>query len=61
MDYHAALPRRWGITILEDQSQGWAIMALAEGTAYLIAVLLLVAKMAEHEERIARSERGISR
>lgn len=54
--YYAAVPRLWGITILEDQSNGWAIMALAEGTAYLTAILLLVARMAEHEERMMRLE-----
>jgi putative membrane protein len=54
--YYASVPRLWGITIIEDQSNGWAIMALAEGTVYLIAILLLVARMAQHEERMIRLE-----
>ena len=56
--YYTAVPRLWGITTLGDQSNGWAIMALAEGTAFLIAVLLLVARMAEHEERMVRLEQA---
>ena len=52
--YYASVPRLWGITIIEDQSNGWAIMALAEGAAYLTAILLLVARMAQHEERMLR-------
>lgn len=56
--YYMAVPRLWGLTVLQDQSNGWAIMALAEGTAYLIAILLLVARIAEHEERIVRLEQA---
>jgi putative membrane protein len=57
--YYASVPRLWGITIIEDQSNGWAIMALAEGTAYLTAILLLVARMAEDEEKMLRLGKGI--
>jgi cytochrome c oxidase assembly factor CtaG len=57
--YYASVPRLWGITILEDQSNGWAIMALAEGTAYLTAILLLVARRAQHEEQMLRLGKGI--
>jgi putative membrane protein len=57
--YYASVPRLWGITVLEDQSNGWAIMALAEGTAYLTAILLLVARMAQHEERMIRLEQAV--
>jgi cytochrome c oxidase assembly factor CtaG len=57
--YYTTVPRLWGLTVLEDQSQGWAIMALAEGTAYLIAVLLLVARMAQQEERMIRLEQAV--
>lgn len=56
--YYTAVPRLWGLTVLQDQSNGWTIMALAEGTAYLIAILLLVARMAEHEERMVRLEQA---
>jgi cytochrome c oxidase assembly factor CtaG len=56
--YYATVPRLWDISILEDQSNGWAIMALVEGTAYLIAILLLVARMAQHEERMMRLEQA---
>jgi hypothetical protein len=34
-------------------------MALAEGTAYLTVILLLVARMAEHEERMLRLEQAV--
>jgi putative membrane protein len=57
--YYTTVPRLWGITIIEDQSNGWAIMALAEGTAYLTAILLLVARMAEYDERIVRLEQAV--
>jgi cytochrome c oxidase assembly factor CtaG len=56
--YYASVPRLWGITILQDQSNGWAIMALAEGAAYLTAILLLVARMAGHEEKMLRFGKG---
>lgn len=56
---YASVPRLWGITIIEDQSNGWAIMALAEGAAYLTAILLLVARMAQHEERMMRLEQAV--
>lgn len=56
--YYTTVPRLWGLTVIEDQSNGWAIMALAEGTAYLIAILLLVARMAVHEERMVRLEQA---
>ncbi len=57
--YYTTVPRLWGLTVLEDQSQGWAIMALAEGTAYLTAILLLVASMAQHDERMIRLEQAV--
>ncbi|MFQ5853371.1 MAG: hypothetical protein ACE5JU_22660, partial [Candidatus Binatia bacterium] len=54
--YYMAVPRLWGFTVLEDQSQGWTIMAMAGGTAYLTAILLLVARLAEYEERMVRAQ-----
>ncbi|MGH8057134.1 MAG: cytochrome c oxidase assembly protein, partial [Candidatus Entotheonellia bacterium] len=56
--FYTAVPRLWGLTVLEDQSQGWAIMAMAEGAAYLTAILLLVARIAEQEERMMRLEQA---
>lgn len=52
--YYTAVPRLWGITVLGDQSNGWSIMALAEGAAYLTTILLLLARMGVHEERMER-------
>jgi putative membrane protein len=52
--YYTAAPRLWGTTVLGDQSNGWSAMALIEGATYLTAILLLLAKMAEHEERVER-------
>jgi hypothetical protein len=57
--YYTTVPRLWGLSVLEDESQGWAIMALAEGAAYLVAILLLVARMAEHGERMIRLEQAV--
>ena len=58
--YYETVPRLWGITVLQDQSNGWSIMAITEGTAYLITILLLLARMAEHEERLMRIEQAAS-
>lgn len=52
--YYLAAPRLWGITPLQDQTHGWATMGLVEGIVYLATILLLVAQMAEHEERVER-------
>jgi hypothetical protein len=57
--YYEAVPRLWGITVLQDQSNGWSVMAIAEGAAYLITILLLLARMAEHEEKTLRFGNGI--
>lgn len=57
--YYTAVPRLWGLTVLQDQSNGWAIMALAEGSAYLITILLLISSMLEHEERMTRLREAI--
>jgi len=57
--YYTAVPRLWGVTVLQDQSNGWSIMALAEGATYLITVLLLVSRMAEHDERMTRLREAI--
>jgi hypothetical protein len=46
-------------TYLQDQSNGWSVMAIAEGAAYLIAILVLMARMAEHDEKILRFGKGL--
>lgn len=60
--YYTAVPRLWGMTVLQDQTHGWATMGLIEGAVFLTTVLLLVWRIAveeEHAERtLARAERS---
>lgn len=50
--YYAAVPRLWGLTALEDQAIGWALMGLLDGLIYFSAFLVLVARMLDYEERM---------
>jgi cytochrome c oxidase assembly factor CtaG len=52
--YYTASPRLWGLGPLDDQAWGGAIMWVTGSTIYTIAVLLLVAKAFDHEDRVAR-------
>lgn len=52
--HYATVPRLWGLTALEDQGLGWALMGVLDGMIYLGAFLLLVARMLDHEERMTR-------
>jgi cytochrome c oxidase assembly factor CtaG len=57
--HYLAAPRLWGLTALEDQTTGWALMGVLDGMIYLTAFLLLVARMLEHEERMTRVREAI--
>jgi cytochrome c oxidase assembly factor CtaG len=52
--HYEAVPRLWDYTVLQDQSIAGLIMMEVEGLTYLTALLLLVARMLNHEERMAR-------
>lgn len=52
--YYVTVPRLWGLTPLEDQMAGWALMGVIDGMVYGTTFLLLFAKMLEHEERMTR-------
>jgi len=57
--HYTTVPRLWGLTPLEDQSAGWALMGLAEGLIYMMAFLLLFHRMLEYEERMTRLREAI--
>lgn len=57
--HYTAAPRLWGLTALEDQAIGWGLMGAMDGMIYLLAFLLLVARMLEHEERMTRLREAI--
>lgn len=52
--HYEAVPRLWGYSALQDQSAAGLIMMQVEGLTYLLVVLILVARMLSHEERMAR-------
>jgi putative membrane protein len=52
--HYEAMPRLWGLTALQDQSAAGLIMMQAEGLIYLLVVLVLVARMLSHDERMTR-------
>jgi cytochrome c oxidase assembly factor CtaG len=57
--YYATAPRLWGLTALEDQTAGWALMGTLDGMIYAITLLLLVARMLDREERMTRLREAI--
>jgi len=57
--YYTTVPRLWGLSPLEDQAIGWGLMGSLGGLIYLIALLLLVARMLEDEERLTRLREAI--
>lgn len=60
--YYTTVPRRlWGLSPLEDQTAGWALMGLIDGLVYGTAFLLLFAKMLDHEERMTRLREALER
>ncbi|MBI4561105.1 MAG: cytochrome c oxidase assembly protein [Candidatus Rokubacteria bacterium] len=57
--HYTTVPRLWGLSALEDQAVGWGLMGALDGLIYLIALLLLVARMLEHEEQMTRLREAI--
>lgn len=52
--YYSTAPRLLGLTPLEDQITGGLIMWIPGGMMYLVAALVLVVRMLDHEGQIAR-------
>lgn len=46
------VPRLGGLTALQDQITGWVLMGTMDGLIYMIAFLLLFARMLDYEERV---------
>lgn len=57
--HYAAMPRLWGLTALDDQALGGAIMWIVGGMMYLAATLVLVARAMDHADVEARALRRI--
>lgn len=52
--YYTAVPRLWGLSPLDDQAWGGAIMWVTGSAIYTTAILLLVARAFDHEDRVMR-------
>lgn len=57
--HYATVPRFWGLDPVTDQTYGGLIMWLPGGMMYLIAVIVIIAKMIEASEKNARASRAI--
>jgi len=56
--YYESVPRIWGLTPIEDQNMGGAIMMVEQSTILVVAFLLLFARMLrQSEEEELRRER----
>src|SRR3954447_21771539 len=57
-DYYAHVPRIWGLTAIEDQNVGGAIMLVEQSIVLVIAMVVLLARMLDQsEEEERRRER----
>ncbi|NDJ84697.1 MAG: cytochrome c oxidase assembly protein [Chloroflexi bacterium] len=52
--HYESVPRVWGISVMQDQMLGGLIMWIPGGMMYLIALLILIARMIDRSERRAR-------
>jgi putative membrane protein len=57
--HYATVPRLWGLSAIEDQAIGWGLMGTMDGLIYLVALLMLVARMLDYEERMTRLREAI--
>jgi putative membrane protein len=44
------VPRLWGIDVMQDQMLGGVIMWIPGSMMYLVAALILIARMLQHQE-----------
>lgn len=58
-EHYANVPRFWNLAAKDDQTIGGLIMWLPGGMMYLIAIIVLVAKMIEQSEKKARIRKPI--
>lgn len=49
--YYEAMPRLWGLSVMEDQRIGGVIMWIPGSMMYIIAALILVSRWLQHEEK----------
>ena len=58
-DYYEGLPRIWGLSPVDDQNAGGAIMMVEQSLTFVIALVVLFARMLTQSEtrRAARRER----
>lgn len=58
--HYATVPRLWSLSALDDQAMGWGLMGVLDGAVYAVTFLVLVARMAAHEERMTRLSEAAS-
>ncbi len=56
--YYTAVPRLWGLSVLEDQMLGGAIMWIPGGMMYALTAILLIARLLNREEEETRRVYG---
>lgn len=59
--YYTTVPRLWGLSVLEDQMLGGAIMWIPGGMMYALTAVILIARLLGREEEEARRTYGALR
>ena len=49
--YYEAMPRIWGLSVMEDQKIGGVIMWVPGSMMYILAALILISRWLQQEER----------
>jgi cytochrome c oxidase assembly factor CtaG len=52
--HYLNLPRMWGISVLDDQTLGGALMWVPGGMMYALAAVILLARLLDYQEKQAR-------
>ncbi|GAB4513157.1 MAG: cytochrome c oxidase assembly protein [Anaerolineae bacterium] len=58
-EHYLSVPRLWGLSVMADQALGGGIMWIAGGMMYVVAIIALIGRFLEWDER--RAERESSR
>ncbi len=54
--HYATVPRMWGLSVMEDQALGGALMWVPGGMMYVLTAIILLARMLEQAEKRAERE-----
>jgi cytochrome c oxidase assembly factor CtaG len=59
--YYQTVPRLWGIDVMQDQMLGGVIMWIPGSMMYVVAALILIARMLQSQEQAASSSVDVAR